>query len=137
MDITRFINSRDIAAHFKTAFQKEDYPDLALRYAWLIWQSRYTSIAEKHQAWQELVDSFPDMEIPARRNAYSTVFSLHDFLMRYVNAEKQLLSLMYADEKDVAYQLFARVSVYNSSGGNYFAEFGFALENYEGAYVML
>lgn len=108
MDITRFINSRDIFVHFKTAFHEEDYPDLALRYAWLIWQSRYTSFAEKHRAWQEIIDSFPDMEIPARRRAYSTFFTLHDFLTRYMDAEKNLLSLMYADEKDVAYQIQTR-----------------------------
>ena len=44
MDITRFINSRDIREHLK----KIGYQFTSLEAAWLIWQCKNITLAEKH-----------------------------------------------------------------------------------------
>ena len=51
MDITSFINSPDIRDHIRNI----GHHFTSIEAAWLIWQSRHITLAEKHDAWRELM----------------------------------------------------------------------------------
>ncbi len=93
MDIFKYINSKDIRDHLKQI----GYTFSSLEAAWLIWQCRDLTIKEKHRAWDELIDTMPDCEIPERLNTCAQK-SLHGFLRRYMEIEDRLIRSFY-DEK--------------------------------------
>ena len=101
MDITRFINSEDVAEHFRTAFDADSCTDLSLRYAWLIWQSKGTALEERHAAWQEIIDTMPDQEIPSGTMRGK---SLHECLRQYMALEKQLIEAIRKDDHNAVFQ---------------------------------
>lgn len=86
MDVSRFINSKDIRAYLK----ETEYPFSALEAAWLIWQCRRLTIEEKHLAWGELIKTMPDCEI-RKRPWTKPQRSLKAFLKQYMNAENRLI----------------------------------------------
>lgn len=93
MDILRFINSKDIRAHLERIGYKFD----PLKAAWLIYQCRNATIAEKHAAWNELIEKMPDRKIEARRNTVPQE-SLHAFLKLYMALEDKYIA-DFCDEK--------------------------------------
>ena len=60
MNIYELVNSRDIREHW----EKISFVPNALETAWLIWQSRKLTIAQKHSAWEEIISNMPDCQIP-------------------------------------------------------------------------
>ena len=86
MNVFRFINSKDI----RTYLRKTGYCFTALEAAWLIWQSRDTTIREKHQAWNELIETMPDCVI-RERPWTRPLESLHAFLEQYMHVENKLI----------------------------------------------
>ena len=95
MDITRFINSKDIRKHLKDIGYKFN----SLEVAWLIYQCRDATIKEKHKAWQELIETMPDCRIEQRYNT-APQESLHVFLREYMALEDRLASAFYEDADD-------------------------------------
>lgn len=95
MDITRFINSKDIRKHLKDIGYKFN----SLEAAWLIYQCRDATIKEKHKAWQELIETMPDCRIEQRHNT-APQESLHVFLREYMALEDRLASAFYEDADD-------------------------------------
>ncbi|MCR5636364.1 MAG: hypothetical protein K6F76_04205 [Clostridiales bacterium] len=91
MDILRFVNSKDIRKHLSSI----GYRFNSLEAAWLIRQCRDATIKEKHNAWEELIKTMPDCEIPERAN---TVYqeSLHLFLRKYMELENKYIKQFYA-----------------------------------------
>lgn len=82
MDIFRFINSKDIREHLKNI----NYRFNSLEAAWLIYRWRDATIREKHEAWNELIQTMPDCPIARRLNTVKQE-SLHEFLKQYMELE--------------------------------------------------
>lgn len=73
MDICGFIISKAIRSHCR----KIRYEFTPVEAAFLIYQSREHTLAEKHAAWRELTEKMPDAEIK-QRNHVRGYESLHD-----------------------------------------------------------
>ncbi|MBR4333820.1 MAG: hypothetical protein IKP72_14155 [Clostridia bacterium] len=99
MDVLRYINSKDIREHLR----KTSYKFSALEAAWLIYQSRYATLEERHQAWKQLIAEYPDCPIPKRMNTVPQD-SLHHFLEEYMDMEKRMLE-QFRDPTGVVYQI--------------------------------
>lgn len=98
MDIYPYINSRAIREHLK----KMDYSFDSLLCAYLVWQSEGHTLKEKHAAWQEIIDSMPDMPVPERMHCEGWD-SLHKMLKTYMETENQLISWLEEEDGNSVY----------------------------------
>lgn len=93
MNIYDFFNSRDIAKHCRDI----DHKFTALEMAYIIWFSEHHTLAQKHTAWQHLIDHYPDEELPEGKwlnddgKLVRKERSLHKFLQHYIEIEQQFL----------------------------------------------
>ncbi len=99
MDPLRFVNSVDIRKHL----EKIGYQCSALEAAWLIYQSRKTTLEERNQAWRQLIMDFPDCPIPERMNTVAQP-SLHRFLEEYIDMENRALE-RFRESAGAVYQV--------------------------------
>ena len=106
MNITPFVNSKDIADGLDCFLREEAAEDLPTKYAWLIWQSTRASLSEKHSAWQEIVDTMPDNVLPLRGGEYEG--SLHALLREYIGYERSLAEVLQSEEKDAVFTVSLR-----------------------------
>ena len=125
MDIFRFINSRDIREYLKS----QNYPFTSLEAAWLIYQCRCATIKEKHEAWQELIQTMPDCAV-AERPHTAHHESLHQFLKEYIRTEDEILDWFFRDEKDAIYNCEFWEYAMWCPGGEYFDSFQKCLKAY-------
>lgn len=125
MDIFRFINSRDIREYLKI----RNYPFTSLEAAWLIYQCRCATIKEKHEAWQELIQTMPDCAV-AERPHTARHESLHQFLKEYIRTENEILDWFFRDEKDAIYNCEFWEYAMWCPGGEYFDSFQKCLKAY-------
>ena len=86
MNFYRFVNSRDIRAHL----QSINYVFTATEAAWLVWQSMYATLEDKHRAWEYIIANMPDCPIPERLNTVPQP-SLHRFLQELMELQKSRL----------------------------------------------
>lgn len=98
MDIYRFINSTDIAAHLKSI----EYQFSAMESAWLIWQSNTATIKERHEAWLALIEKFPDCSIE-KSIRHPHWESLHQMLRDYMALEEKLRAILVEQDIGAAY----------------------------------
>ena len=98
MNIVDFINSETIALHFLNNFKPEEYDDLSVRYAWLIWQSRKKSIKEKIEAWQEIIDTMPDFDL-FEHGYIEEEKTLHQFLKEYIVYTQVIIDKFFMREE--------------------------------------
>ena len=97
MNIYNFFNSRDIAEHCQNIGHKLT----ALEIAYIIWLCNSKTIKEKHEAWQYIVDNYPDEELPppvwtdGNDNLVRTERSLHRFLEHYIKIENDFIESFY------------------------------------------
>ncbi len=80
MNILEFINSNTVRKHLKSTNYKPD----ALTAAYIVWQSKSHTLAEKEAAFDWIINNMPDMPIPAHEN-HLAHNSLHAFLATYNN----------------------------------------------------
>ncbi len=125
MDIFRFINSRDIREYLKI----RNYPFTSLEAAWLIYQCRCATIKEKHEAWQELIQTMPDCAV-AERPHTAHHESLHQFLKEYIRTEDEILDWFFRNEKDAIYNCEFWEYAMWCPGGEYFDSFQKCLKAY-------
>lgn len=98
MDFCKFINSKDIALHLREL----DYQFTSIEAAWLVWQSKYTSLNEKHKAWKAIIANMPDCEILSRLNtAYQP--SLHAFLKELMELQNRTVETLKEVESSAVY----------------------------------
>lgn len=93
-----YINSRDIRAHLRSL----NYEFSSLEVAWLIWQSKDTSLNDRHQAWRKLIETMPDCSIERRYNTVAQE-SLHAFLKKLIDTEQRLLNLFCHSRDEAVY----------------------------------
>lgn len=107
IDITTFLNSKDIAEHWK----KIGFLCTPVQAAYIIWQSHEKSLQEKHEAWKELMETTPDCPFAeGRRKEHlkrcipeALTDSLHAFLKAYMALEDKTLERFYREEENTAY----------------------------------
>ena len=97
MDIYSFINSKDIAEHCRTI----GHEFTPLEMAFVVYLSDKT-LTERHTAWQWIISTQPDMEIPERR-CCEHYDSLHQYLRDYMALENKILGLFKADEPNAVF----------------------------------
>ena len=102
-DIKTFLNSKDIAEHWR----KTGFVCTPVQAAYIIWQSHEKSLREKHEAWKELMETTPDCpfaegrrkECMVRRGIPEALTdSLHAFLRAYMALEDRTLERFYREE---------------------------------------
>ena len=107
-DITAFLNSKDIAEHWK----KIGFSCTPVQAAYIIYASRERSLQEKHEAWKELIETTPDCSLAeGRRKEGMKHFdipdaltgSLHAFLRAYMALEDKTSERFYREEENTAY----------------------------------
>ena len=81
MNIYSFIRSKDVAAYCREIGKTWNTYEMAV----IIGRSHRT-IAEKHEAWRELIKSYPDMPTP--KNRYK---SIHKELDRFMDIQDREL----------------------------------------------
>lgn len=91
-----FINSRDIRDYLR----EQAYELNALQCAYLVWQSTRHSLEEKHEAWQEIINTMPDVPVPTRFTVHD---SLHRMLLGYMAMEKKCLALLRKSEPNAMF----------------------------------
>ena len=97
MNVLPYVNSKDIREHL----EKIEYQFTALEAVWLIYQSRNTTLVERHHAWRQLISEYPDCSIPERMNTVAQP-SLHRFLEEYMDMEKRALE-RFRDQTGAVY----------------------------------
>lgn len=97
MNIIQYINSIDVARHLERIGYEFSAPDAAF----IIWQSHKVSLAEKHRAWQDLIDTTPDCPVESR---YAPQESLHSFLKSYMDMENRLLEQFFKQVDGYSYR---------------------------------
>ncbi len=99
MDILKFINSKSIAKYL----EEIKYEFNSLEAAYLVWQSKLSTMDEKFAAWEEIISTMPDMSVEKRRYGWETDEpSIHAFLRRYIDYNKRLIEL-FIDSKNAVY----------------------------------
>ena len=106
IDITTFLNSKDIAEHWK----KIGFTCTPVQAAYIIYESHEKSLQEKHAAWKELMETTPDCPFAeGRRKEHmldipeTLTGSLHAFLRAYMALEDKTLERFYREEANTAY----------------------------------
>ena len=97
MDIYNFIESKDIREHCRKLKHKFN----TVESAYLVWQSRDTPLAERHKAWQEIIDTMPDMEWCHNGKDWG---SIHRCLERYMELEDRLVEDFYKTDDTVRFE---------------------------------
>ena len=97
MDISSFINSKDIREYHKQI----GYEYNSVEAAWLVSQCNSKTLEQKHETWQWIIDNMPDMEIKAcgrwnghfknKEVIYSNVESIHRLLHDYMEMENAFI----------------------------------------------
>ena len=96
-DIYSYIPSRDISEHCREI--KHEFN--SLEQAFIVYLSNKT-LAEKHKAWQNIIDTLPDMEVPENYDC-PKYDSLHQLLRDYMALENRIIKMFESDEPNVAY----------------------------------
>ena len=86
MDVLKYINSKAMKEHLESI----GYEFNSLEAAWLIYWCNSISIEEKHNAWNELIDTMTDCRIEERLNTDAHE-SLHAYLKEYMDLEDRLI----------------------------------------------
>lgn len=97
MDIYNFIRSKDVATHCRSISKTWNTCEMAS----IIARSSKTK-EEKHKAWQNLIDNYPDM--PAIPNKHQIAFdSIHDKLEKIMEHERHLFEQFKKPEPNVSF----------------------------------
>lgn len=115
MDVYEYINSKDIRAYLV----EQNYSLTPVQCVFLVWQSKRHTLAQKHEAWKDIMDTLPDCSVPERINCRGWD-SLHAMLRGYMALEQRLLSRFQSDEHGAVYEYEAweRVNVRSVPGDN-------------------
>lgn len=108
MDILKFINSNAIRNHLR----KINYEFSPVESAFIVWQSEYCSMDEKHKAWKYIINNSADEDVldsvteiykRSLQECYGNEFGLHEYLQCYIDKEKRLAKLAMTDEENTVF----------------------------------
>lgn len=86
MDIYEFFNSRDIAEHCREI----GHTFTAKETAYLVWHSNHHTLADKHTAWQEIIDTMADEPLKSKW-ADEKDHTLHSLLFTYMRLQNEFI----------------------------------------------
>ena len=86
MDVCRFINSKDVAEHFRAA----GYQFKAFETVYFVEQLTDATLDEKISAWKEIAETMPDRPTTWSPN-YEKRGSTHSFLREYAALQQHML----------------------------------------------
>lgn len=101
MNILDFINSNTVREYLKSINYKPD----SLTTAFIVWQSKSHTLAEKEKAFEWIIENMPDMPIPAHEN-HAERESLHEFLEEYMWTLSEYIKRFQADVEDAIYDFW-------------------------------
>lgn len=109
MDFIKFINSNAIRMYLKEICYKFSTAEAAF----IVWQSNFCSMAEKHKAWQYIINNLPDEEkisiavAPSYWESIKDDFNgfsgMHEYLIAYIASEQRLAELALSDEDNTIF----------------------------------
>ncbi|MDE6301963.1 MAG: hypothetical protein K2M36_00035 [Clostridia bacterium] len=120
MDIFKFFNSKSVASHLKSI----NYEFSPLESAYIVWQSKFTTVREKIEAWEEIIATTQDMEVK-KRPWFEYQPSLHAYLRKCIDNTKKAIDQFY-DSAGAVYSyelLFNGDSVWDNNNGKLFTSF--------------
>ena len=98
MDYYKFVNSKDIEKHLR----KINYQLNPIEKAWLVYQSVKTTLEEKYEAWNDILETTEDCELPEgyfdRRN-----MRLHTSIKNYMDLNRKKLKEFCGAQDDGRY----------------------------------
>lgn len=98
MDIYDFFDSQDIAEYCKSINHKFS----GIEAAFIVWHSKKHNLEQKHRAWQEIIETYPDEELSIGHSLIGEK-ALHPFLQHYMQEQKKLLNRFEKSEKDMVF----------------------------------
>ena len=123
-DLLGFIESDDIRSHCEDI----GWTPAPIEAAYLVWQAKMHTMAERHDAWHWIMDNMPDEPIPERRWMCGPYPSLHDFLRKYMDLEKTHLGRIFRPEPrewSPSCSYWQITVEYDISSGRFAGSFGF------------
>lgn len=105
MDVLRFINSNAVREYLKEI----NYKFNTLEAAYLVYDCRFATLKEKHEAYREIIETMPDMspkEEFERYNNDKAYESIHELLKQHLENEERWIKEFYGAEKAVYYYEF-------------------------------
>ncbi len=102
MDLCKYINSKDVAAHLRIIH----YPFNTLEAAYLVFFCRSLTLKEKHKAWQEIIDAMPDMAPKDHLDHFCWAYfgdSIHACLKQHIKNEQFILDAFTQIKKGAFY----------------------------------
>ncbi len=110
MDVFRFINSNAVRNHLKEI----GYKFSGFEAAWLVWNCRTATIKERHAAWNEIIETYPDEEYKGRQIYFSKSVYLHSMLNEYM--EQQRRTIDFVSEEPVPGSFIYRYRLISKEG---------------------
>ena len=106
MDITRFLNSKDIATYLRR-IRYEFTPEQAM---YVVHAAAEIPLAEKYAAYEELIEMYPDHALRERRQGVFKDQTVASFLRTYMERENALLAEFKRDGDDAVctYDYFSK-----------------------------
>lgn len=92
MDYIDFVNSKDVANHMREV----GYQPAGAEASYLVYRNLAASLPEKYDAWEEIIDTMPDEELPIMPGFWKSLgepLYLHAFLREYMDAQRAQLEL--------------------------------------------
>ena len=123
MNIYEFFNSYDIAEHCK----KIGHHFTAIETAYLVWYSDHHTIAQKHAAWNHIIETMQD-EVITTQFGIEPEQMLHDFLRKYMTAEKRFVKDFVLTKPGYIYSYEVRCREWDNYRGD-----GVFFDSYEAA----
>lgn len=120
MNILNFVNSKDI----KNYLLHIDYNFSTIECAWLVYQSAYTTLNEKHSAFNEILETMPDEPLIVKNNTFNSIKS---YIRHFVSNERILLKEFFKNDKNCVYSYSVFFDYYGFSK----LEYGRVFSNYE------
>ena len=116
MDITSFINSKDIRDYHREI----GYQYNALEAAWLVSQCNSISLWKKHEAWQWIIDNMPDYEVTnvGYRHPLKGE-SLHKMLADYIEMQNQFITEFKGGTSEWFYSYTSHYSINSNCDPNF------------------
>ena len=100
--ILEFIDSNTVYKHLIDIGYEPD----ALTAAWIVWQSKSHTLAQKEEAFEWIIANMPDMKIP-KHEYHAERESLHEFLDEYIGTTSMYVQSFVFDDPGVAYEFSA------------------------------
>lgn len=97
MDIYEFFNSKDIAEYCRSI----DHKFSAIETAYIVWYSDHHTLSEKHNAWQEIIDTLPDEKFHPHWDLEN--YTLHSFLREYMRLQNRYIEDFFQTQAGYVY----------------------------------